>query len=144
MVAKSLARELEKTLSSDTFLIFLKAMYGNQPSFWSDDLKGLSRLRCICNYLTRMRFCDAKGALNFAYKGTLDKAPKALYPWYDVPKRADLRADLVFGHWAALQVPNPAPHIFAIDSGCYWGGELTALRLQDKKRFTVPGLAVNT
>lgn len=133
----SLAKELEEVLSGDNFRDFLAHMYGNKPDYWSEDLNGIERLRVITNYFTRMRFCDAEGRLNLSYKGTLADAPENLYPWYAVPQRKEINVEIVFGHWAALMGINPSPKIHAIDTGCLWGGQLTALRLQDKHRFAV-------
>lgn len=141
--AKHLARELEMTLSGSCYKEFLTHMYGNKPALWSDELTGMDRLRLITNYFTRMRFCDEEGRLELAYKGSLDKAPTNLYPWYNTPRRKEIPADIIFGHWAALMGQSPHPTIHAIDTGCLWGGALTALRLQDKQRFSVPGLAKN-
>jgi bis(5'-nucleosyl)-tetraphosphatase (symmetrical) len=135
--AMQLARELEEVLAGDNYQDFLSHMYGNKPDIWSDDLIGTDRLRMITNYFTRMRFCDAEGALNLSYKGTLAAAPADVYPWYAVPNRKELDVDIVFGHWAALMGQCPNPKIHAIDTGCLWGGQLTALRLQDKQRFAV-------
>lgn len=135
--AMRLAKELEQVLAGDNYHEFLAHMYGNQPDIWSDELTGMERLRVITNYFTRMRFCDAKGRLNLSYKGTLAAAPANLYPWYAVPKRKEINADIIFGHWAALMGICPYPKIYAIDTGCFWGGQLTALRLQDKQRFVV-------
>lgn len=138
--AIALAGELEAVLSGEGYGEFLAQMYGNEPAGWSDDLRGIKRLRVITNYFTRMRFCDARGALEFGYKGTIAKAPAFVYPWYEVPGRRVIEAEIVFGHWAALMGASPDPRIHAIDTGCLWGGELTALRLQDRVRFSVPGL----
>lgn len=138
--AKALAKELETTLAGDNYVNFLTHMYGNEPNHWSTDLKDIERLRVICNYFTRMRFCDAHGHLILTYKGTIAQAPTGLYPWYEVPHRQEIAADIVFGHWAALEGSCPHPRIYALDTGCYWGGKLTALRLQDKQRFAVPGI----
>ena len=139
--AKNLASELENILHhEDAYLEFLKYMYGNQPNRWENSLTDIERLRVTCNYFTRMRFCSAEGHLNHSYKGRLQNAPADLYPWYAVPGRLEIPSGIVFGHWAALEGKCPHPNIFAIDTGCLWGGKLTALRLQDKQRFTVPGL----
>lgn len=138
--AKALALELEYTLHGENYKAFLTHMYGNKPDHWEANLTDITRLRVICNYFTRMRFCDASGHLVFSYKGTLAEAPANLYPWYAVPNRHEIQPDIVFGHWAALQGKSPHPRIHAIDTGCLWGGQLTALRLQDKQRFEVPGL----
>lgn len=135
--AIQLARELENVLAGDNFHYFLNHMYGNEPNIWSDDLQGMDRLRAITNYYTRMRFCDADGRLNLGYKGTLEDAPENVYPWYAVPNRKPIDMEIVFGHWAALKGESPDPKIHAIDTGCLWGGQLTALRLQDRQRFSV-------
>ncbi|WP_133129874.1 symmetrical bis(5'-nucleosyl)-tetraphosphatase [Legionella yabuuchiae] len=139
--AIALAKELEAALQGNDFHDFLTHMYGNKPDYWSDELSGYERLRAICNYFTRMRMCDEDGRLIFHYKGTLQDAPKYLYPWYNVPGRKEVLADVVFGHWAALMGISPDKRLHPIDTGCLWGGQLTALRLQDKKRFAVPGMA---
>lgn len=136
-LAQRMAQELEQALSGEHYQDFLKQMYGNTPNAWSDELAGIDRLRAITNYFTRMRFCDAEGRLDLSYKGTIAKAPANLYPWYEVPHRKEIQADIVFGHWAALMGVCTNPKIHAIDTGCLWGGQLTALRLQDKKRFSV-------
>lgn len=138
--AKALALELEHALSGVHYRDYLNHMYGNEPDHWSDDLYGMDRLRVICNYFTRMRFCDVNGHLMLGYKGTLEHAPSNLYPWYTVPNRHDIKVDLIFGHWAALQGQCTHPRIHALDTGCFWGGQLTALRLQDKQRFAVSGV----
>ncbi|KTC68708.1 bis(5'-nucleosyl)-tetraphosphatase [Legionella birminghamensis] len=137
--AKRLAAELEQVLHSPDYKQFLAAMYGNEPSLWQDDLIGMDRLRAITNYFTRMRFCDKNGRLVLNYKGTIAQAPANLIPWFAVPHRIPIEAQIVFGHWAALRGYCPVPRIHAIDTGCLWGGQLTALRLQDKKRFAVSG-----
>ncbi|KTD72340.1 symmetrical bis(5'-nucleosyl)-tetraphosphatase [Legionella tucsonensis] len=131
------AKELEEVLSGDSYCDFLSHLYGNQPDIWSDDLRGVDRLRVITNYYTRMRFCDAQGRLELGYKETIAQAPANLYPWYEVPHRKEIDVDIVFGHWAALMGKCPNPKIHAIDTGCLWGGQLTALRLQDMQRFAV-------
>ncbi|MDI1351758.1 MAG: symmetrical bis(5'-nucleosyl)-tetraphosphatase [bacterium] len=137
--AMGLAQELETVLSGGDYESFLQQMYGNNPTLWSDKLQGMERLRLITNYFTRMRFCSKKGQLDLTYNGTIAKAPSQLYPWYDVPNRQAIDVDIIFGHWAALMGVCSKPNIHAIDTGCLWGGPLTALRLQDKKRFSVPG-----
>ncbi|HAU1297543.1 TPA: symmetrical bis(5'-nucleosyl)-tetraphosphatase [Legionella pneumophila] len=141
--AVDLANELEAVLSGDSYHEFFAQMYGNKPDIWSDDLVGLDRLRVITNYFTRMRYCDAHGRLDLGYKGTLSKAPNHLYPWFAVPCRKEIEMDIVFGHWAALMGRSSHPRIHAIDTGCLWGGQLTALRLQDRQRFSVPGYGVS-
>lgn len=138
--AKTLAHEFEHALAGPNYQWLLSHLYGNEPELWNENLTGIERLRVICNYFTRMRFCEANGALMLDYKGTLAAAPSHLHPWYAVPHRQAIKPDIIFGHWAALEGQCPLPHIHAIDTGCLWGGKLTALRLQDKQRFTVPGV----
>lgn len=138
--AKACAVELETVLAGDGYRDYLQHMYGNQPNAWSPDLQAWDRLRVITNYFTRMRFCDEQGRLLTGYKGSLEHAPPDHRPWYALPTRKAIDADIVFGHWAALQGRSPAPNIFAIDTGCLWGGSLTALCLQDRQKRSVPGL----
>lgn len=135
--ALNYANELESILAGEAYADYLSDMYSNEPACWQENLTGISRLRLITNYFTRMRFCDRRGCLVLNYKGALAEAPQELIPWYEVPKRKPIPADIIFGHWAALQGKCPIPNIYAIDTGCVWGGKLTALRLQDKKRFSV-------
>lgn len=136
--ALACAHELETALSGPDYINYLSHMYGNQPDHWVVDLPRQLRLRVICNYFTRMRFCDAQGHLLLSYKGGIKKAPAEHYPWFNVPNRIEIPEDIIFGHWAALKGMSPHPRIHAIDTGCLWGGSLTALRLEDKKRFSVP------
>lgn len=138
--AKQCAKELEAALQADTFHHFLDAMYGNQPDYWDESLSGMDRLRVITNYFTRMRFCDLQGRLVLDYKGTIANAPADLVPWFGVPERIPIPCDIVFGHWAALLGQCALSGIHAIDTGSLWGGQLTALRLQDRKRFAVTGM----
>jgi bis(5'-nucleosyl)-tetraphosphatase (symmetrical) len=137
-MAKAYASELEEVLAGENYHSYLADIYGNYPDYWSEELTGMARLRAITNYFTRMRFCDKRGRLILTYKGSLAKAPANLIPWYAVPGRKQINAELIFGHWAALEGQCPDPTIYAIDTGCFWGGQLTALRLQDKQRFSVP------
>lgn len=138
--AKACASELENCLAGDDYREFLENMYGNSPSYWSPTLKGIPRLRVICNYFTRMRYCDERGQLVLNYQGNIANAPAGLYPWYEVPKRCAIQPDILFGHWSALKGQCSSSRIHALDTGCLWGGTLTALRIQDKQRFMVPGL----
>lgn len=131
------AKSLENKLRSPDFVIFLKQMYGNKPSYWSDDLAEIDQLRLTVNAFTRMRFCDATGSLKLDYKGTIQQAPPGYIPWFKVENRKAIPVDMVFGHWAALQNKHPAPGLYAIDSGCVWGGPLTALRLLDRQYLSV-------
>lgn len=137
LMAINYANEVARALTSPGYIDLLTHMFGNQPTHWSENLSGTARLRCIINYFTRMRFCDINGDLNLSYKGTLESAPADLIPWYDHPLRQPIAETILFGHWAALETILPVPNIYALDTGCVWGNTLTALRLQDKKLFSV-------
>lgn len=129
------ARELEAVLHSPHYRDFLANMYGNQPNRWKNKLIGYDRLRVITNYFTRMRFCTEKGEMEFATKtGALD-APPGFAPWFVHPLRKTRDHRILFGHWAALEGKVDTPSVFALDTGCVWGGSLSALRLEDETWF---------
>lgn len=135
--AAQLASEVETALRSDAFPAFLANMYGNQPDHWDDQLTGMDRLRCITNYLTRMRLCYPDGRLDLTYKGNLEDRPRELLPWFEVTHRANAGCKIIFGHWAALGGKADVPNIYPLDTGCVWGNCLTALRLEDERLFSV-------
>lgn len=125
------AAEVEACLQSDNYQTLLGEMYGNTPSTWSKKLEGFSRLRFIINCLTRMRMLTNKGRLNFSYSGSPYYSSKKLVPWFDFTDRATADTRIVFGHWSALGL-IVLPQLVSLDTGCVWGRELTAVRL-DKK-----------
>ena len=129
--AQKRAQEVENILRSSSAPTFFEHMYGNVPDTWSDNLKGWKRLRTITNYLTRMRFCTPGGKLEFASKGGLETQPDGFLPWYKHPHRKTARENIIFGHWAALQGATGIRNVYALDTGCIWGLQLTALRLDD-------------
>ena len=137
----SLAKEVEAIISNDDFEIvdsFLKKMYGKEPNLWSDNLEGNARLRCITNYLTRMRLTDADGRLEFSFKDALDEPmPKGFKPWFEFESKATKKHQVVFGHWAALEGKTISSKIQNVDGGCVWGNQLLAFRLEDQKMFAV-------
>lgn len=135
--AQKYADEVGKTLIGKSFKQFFQHMYGNEPDEWDDKLTGTDRLRLITNYFTRMRFCDLNGRLDLTYKGTIQKCPTGLMPWYKVKNRQNKDLRIIFGHWAALEGKAGEPSVFAIDTGCCWGNCLTAMRLEDQKLFNV-------
>jgi bis(5'-nucleosyl)-tetraphosphatase (symmetrical) len=106
-------------------------MYGGMPNVWRDDLEGADRLRVIVNALTRLRFCDAQGAMDFSVKESADKAPAHLLPWFDVPGRLTADVRIAFGHWSTLDSANRAD-VVCLDDGCVWGGCLSAAKLEAK------------
>jgi bis(5'-nucleosyl)-tetraphosphatase (symmetrical) len=132
----TLAKEVEEKLRSDTVDEFFAAMYGNTPSKWRDDLTGMDRLRAITNYLTRMRFCDVNSKLDLKSKEGIGTATKGYAPWFNYPSQVPENCHIVFGHWAAIEGKTQQDKIHALDTGCVWGGSLTALRLEDRQRFS--------
>ncbi len=136
----ALAREVEAQLQSDDWVSFLRDMYGNEPRRWDDKLQGIARLRCIVNGLTRLRYCTADGDMEFNTKespGTpLSAYPAGYLPWYQVPSRQTQDVTVVFGHWSTMGL-TLEPNVIGLDTGCVWGGKLTAVRLSDRTLFQV-------
>jgi bis(5'-nucleosyl)-tetraphosphatase (symmetrical) len=132
--AMALAGEVQEMLRGpdETFADFLAEMYGNLPDQWSDELQGADRLRCIINAMTRLRFCTADGVMDFKMKES-GKAEEGsgLMPWFEVPGRRSARDTVVFGHWSALGL-TLKPNLIGLDSGCVWGGQLSAVCLEDR------------
>ncbi|MDF2395619.1 symmetrical bis(5'-nucleosyl)-tetraphosphatase [Pseudomonas sp. 3MA1] len=131
------AAEVEEALRDDNrFEPFLDGMYGNDPAKWDSDLKGVTRLRVITNYFTRMRFCTSEGKLDLKSKEGLDTAPAGYAPWFSHKERKTRDLKIIFGHWAALEGQSNEPGIFALDSGCVWGGAMTLLNVDSGVRTT--------
>lgn len=124
----SLAGEVEVVLRGPDAADFFHQMYGNTPSAWRDNLTGADRLRVAVNAMTRLRFCTADGVMDFATKEGAGAAPHGFMPWFDVPGRQTADVTVAFGHWSTLGLLQ-RPHIWALDTGCVWGGCLSALRL---------------
>ena len=135
--ALALSREVEAVLQGDGFGEFCARMYGNRPERWEEGLRGYDRLRVIVNAMSRLRVCTLEGAMDFSYTGNLEHVPEGLVPWFDMPGRASEGTTVVFGHWAALGL-RLRDDLIAVDTGCLWGGRLTAVRLEDRKVFQVP------
>ncbi len=134
--AKSLAAEVEAALRGEDWRAFLAELYGDEPDYWSDDLAGAARLRVIVNAMSRMRFCTPEGKIEFHTKGETAIAPPGYLPWFDAPGRASRSHTAICGHWSTLGL-KLRPDLLALDSGCVWGGKLTAVRLEDRKVFSV-------
>ncbi len=130
------AAELSNALQAGNYADFLHQMYGNQPAQWSPSLQGPERLRVIVNALTRLRFCTAQGEMEFATKEGAGSAPKACMPWFDVPGRQTVDVTVAFGHWSQLGLVN-RPDIISLDTGCVWGGCLSAMRVDGGRRELV-------
>jgi bis(5'-nucleosyl)-tetraphosphatase (symmetrical) len=127
-----LGREVEAALAAPTYREFLGNMYGAKPERWDDGLRGWDRLRVIVNAMTRMRFCTRDGRMEFHAKGAAP--PAGYFAWYDT--RAPEPETIVCGHWSQLGL-KLGPRLAALDSGCVWGGALSALRLEDRALFQV-------
>ncbi len=133
----ALAAEVEQMLRGPDLAIFLPQMYGNQPARWIDALQGAERWRCVINTLTRIRFVqEADGTLDFKIKDGAKPAPPGLVPWFDAPGRASAGTPIAFGHWSTLGLVNQ-PELLGLDTGCVWGGALTAVRVDGGRREVV-------
>jgi len=134
--AQQHATELETALRGPDWRSFLAQMYGNEPRSWASDLSGQDRLRFIANTLTRTRYLHADGSLEYQHKLGLETAPEGLIPWFDFPGRASGNVRILFGHWSTLGL-LVREDVIALDTGCLWGGALTAFRLDDEQCFQV-------
>jgi bis(5'-nucleosyl)-tetraphosphatase (symmetrical) len=129
----ALAAEVEAMLRGPDLAAFLPRMYGNEPARWSADLQGPDRWRHVINVLTRIRFVHTDGTLEFKAKEGAAAAPPGLVPWFDAPGRASVDTPIAFGHWSTLGLVN-RPDLLALDTGCVWGGALTAVRVDGGRR----------
>ena len=129
----ALAQEVEQMLQGPALADFLPLMYGNEPARWRDELSGADRWRCIINVLTRIRYCEADGTLDFKTKEGTAQAPGGLLPWFEVPGRRSAETPIAFGHWSTLGL-RVQPTLMALDTGCVWGGHLTAVRVDGGRR----------
>ena len=123
----ALAREVQAQLSGPGLAEFLRRMYGNHPDLWDAGLQGADRLRIIVNALTRLRFCTPEGRMDFDSTESAAQAPEGLVPWFDAPGRRTRGTLIAFGHWSTLGWIS-RPDILGLDTGCVWGGALSAVR----------------
>ncbi len=135
--ARILAGEVEMVLRGPDYRHFLSQMYGNEPDTWDDTLVGIGRLRFITNALTRLRVCTPDGRMEFRFKGEPKDIPSGYLPWFEIKSRKSRKDSLIVGHWSALGLIT-RKRFMALDSGCLWGGKLSAIRLEDRKVFQVP------
>jgi bis(5'-nucleosyl)-tetraphosphatase (symmetrical) len=134
---RKMALFAERALRGPDYQRLLTHMYGNKPDIWSPTLTGMAKLRFIINCFTRMRYCDAYGRLDFINSGPLGSQPEKLMPWFQVPKRKNANLRIIFGHWSTLGYYEGF-NCYAIDTGCLWGGQLTALKLGEQvQRFSI-------
>lgn len=135
--ALELAQEVQACLRGTDYRAFLATMYGNRPARWDEALTGADRLRCILNALTRVRFIDQDGTMDFRIKEGLTAAPAGWMPWFDHPRRASRGIPVVFGHWSTLGLLL-REDLICLDTGCVWGGALTALSWPQRTVYRVP------
>ncbi|MBF6647855.1 symmetrical bis(5'-nucleosyl)-tetraphosphatase [Methylobacter sp. BlB1] len=134
---RKMALFAERALRGPDYQRLLTHMYGNKPDIWSPTLTGMAKLRFILNCFTRMRYCDAYGRLDLINSGPLGSQPEKLMPWFQVPKRKNANLRIIFGHWSTLGYYE-GNNCYAIDTGCLWGGQLTALKLDGQvQRFSI-------
>ncbi len=131
------AAEAEAVLQGANYREFFAQMYGNAPIAWDENLVGVERLRVIVNALTRLRYCTESGEMEFHHKGAPGTQPAGLMPWFQVPGRRSADVTCVIGHWSTLGLVN-RPGLVALDTGCLWGGRLSAIRLEDRQVLAVP------
>ena len=131
------AHEVEAKLRGPGYRDCLARLYGSEPRQWNDLLLGPDRTRVIVNAMTRMRFCTESGEMEFRAKGSLDAAPPGFRAWFDIPGRRSADATVICGHWSALGL-RIEPGLIALDSGCIWGGALSAVRIGDRRVFQGP------
>ncbi|NNM52399.1 MAG: symmetrical bis(5'-nucleosyl)-tetraphosphatase [Pseudomonadales bacterium] len=136
--ARRYAAEVESVLRGDLRDKLLRKLYGNQPDCWHEDLQGMPRIRAIINYLTRMRICTAMGKLEFHHKTGLTDMPEGYAPWFSWPHQDWENQHLIFGHWSTLEPGHTPLQVHALDTGCVWGGSLTALELNAMQLYSLP------
>jgi bis(5'-nucleosyl)-tetraphosphatase (symmetrical) len=130
------AHEAETVLQGPDYRTFFERMYGNTPTHWDESLAGIERLRGIVNAFTRLRYCSAEGEIEFQHKCAPGLQPAGWLPWFEVPGRKSAGTTCVIGHWSTLGLIN-RPDLIALDTGCLWGNQLTAIRLEDRRGFAV-------
>jgi bis(5'-nucleosyl)-tetraphosphatase (symmetrical) len=139
--AEMLSREVEAMLASPGHDDFLRHLYGDEPARWDSTLTGYDRLRVIVNVCTRLRFCAADDTMQLAEKRGIAHTPAGYAAWFLHPERRSAGVTIVCGHWSTIDL-MVAPNVIMLDSGCLWGGTLTALRLDDRRLFQVPGRSI--
>jgi len=130
------AEEVRARLACDDYRDFLRRMYGNEPDRWDESLTGDDRLRFIVNALTRLRIVEPDGRMVLKFKESAAQAPAGTVPWFEHPQRATRGTPIVFGHWSTEGLVRRA-NVIGLDTGCVWGGKLTALRLADGALYQV-------
>lgn len=134
---KKMALKAEKVLQGSDHIDFFENMYGDYPDIWNPNLHGMEKIRFIVNCFTRIRYCEMDGRLDFKHNGAIGSQPRHLLPWFEIPGRKSANMKIVFGHWSTLGYYQ-GRNCYGIDTGCLWGGQLTALKLGEKvKRLSI-------
>ncbi len=142
--AQACAREVETVLRSADHADYFAHMYGDGPERWSEELSGWERLRFITNCLTRLRYCDSDGRTALTFKGAPGSQPAGFMPWFSLPQRRSRDLNILFGHWSTLGLRDETG-IYPLDTGCLWGGQLTALRLDTPPQWLrIPCAGIRT
>jgi len=134
--AERLAQAVSHVLSGPDYKVFLQTVFHDAPAQWAPELEGMQRLAATARVLTRLRSCTPDGQMDMGFSGHPDQAQPGHVPWFTIPGRRSTDATLIFGHWAALGLHISA-NVLALDSGCVWGRQLTAVRLEDRRVFQV-------
>jgi bis(5'-nucleosyl)-tetraphosphatase (symmetrical) len=129
-ITQLMANQIESAIQGPDFLAFFASMYGDHPNVWDEDLPTADKLRFALNCFTRMRYCTAEGLMDFSHKGPPGSQPQSLLPWFATPGRKSLDMRIIFGHWSTLGFFK-GYNCYCLDSGCLWGGQLTALILEN-------------
>lgn len=132
--ARSLAKEAQKKLAGEDYLLYLTHIYGDAPNRWNDELEGFERFRVIINAFTRLRYCKPNGTMEFAHRANV--VPRGFLPWFKHPRPKHAGTRILFGHWASLNGKTGIDDVIGLDTGCVWGRELTIMRLKSGKRIT--------
>lgn len=135
--SESLAQEVAAALAGPQSHSFLHTLFHAAPVQWSSSLTGMARLASIARVLTRIRTCTTSGCMADAFSGPPKDTPRGYLPWFQIPRRQSADATIIVGHWAALGL-HITDQVWALDSGCVWGGPLTAIRVDDRRIFQVP------
>ncbi len=139
---KKMALKAEKVLRGPDHIDFFENMYGDYPNIWNTNLHGMEKIRFIVNCFTRIRYCEMDGRLDFKHSGAIGTQPRHLLPWFEVPNRKSANMKIIFGHWSTLGYYQ-GRNCYAIDTGCLWGGQLTALKLGEKvKRLSIDCIGI--
>ncbi len=133
--AAKYSKEVETVLRSKKYKDFLLNMYGDQPNYWDGRLKGWNRLRTITNFMTRVRYCNNQGVMSFSEKGPPGTQVARMKPWYEITSRKSQNTTIAFGHWSTLGHLHDY-NIISTDTGCLWGGMLTAVQIEKDKLIT--------